>query len=211
MGPLAASGGYWLTVDADQIYALPATLTGSIGVIMGKFEISGMWDKVGVNWDTVTWGENARLWSMNTPLDAKGRAVLERAIDSTYNDFLERVANGRGMKRQDVRAVAKGRAWTGTSAKKNGLVDEIGGLDDVLEKVAQDLGVPGRTKLKVVVLPKPLSAFEELMYLVGQQVTLGKLDLGALSFLKPFLREAETIQRTGPVMAYDPALPSIIP
>ncbi len=211
MGPLAASGGYWLTVDADRIFALPTTLTGSIGVIMGKFEISQTWEKAGVNWDFLSWGKNARLWSMNAPLDAHGLATLNAAIDSTYDAFMDRVSKGRNIQKAKVRTIAKGRAWTGMAATKNGLVDDIGGLNDVLDYTAKNIGVAGRQKLKIVVLPEPLSAFEELMQLAGGQVSIGTLDLKGMSFLKPYLRQADVMERIGPVQVYDSSLLSIRP
>lgn len=211
MGPLAASGGYWLTVDADRIFALPTTITGSIGVIMGKFEISKLWDKLGVNWEALSWGENARLWSANKPLDVSGKAALNYAIDSTYNAFLERVAHGRNMPLDEVRAVAKGRAWSGLQAKKNGLVDDLGGLDDVMEFAAKEMKVPGRKRLRVIVLPEPLSPIQELMHLMGEQVSLADFDLKSLSFVRPYLKQVGAMERMGPIQAYDPSLPVIRP
>lgn len=205
MGPVAASGGYWLTVNADHIFALPTTLTGSIGVIMGKIEISQLWEKIGVNWDSITWGENARLWSMNAPLDEKGRAVLNTAIDDTYKSFIDRVAEGRKLEREKVRAIAKGRAWTGLQAQKNGLVDQIGGLDTTLDYAAQLVGAKSRGDLKIITLPEPLSAWQEIMHLLGQGVFAGNLG-GASALLEPaapLLENVQAMQRGGPVQAYD--------
>lgn len=205
MGPVAASGGYWVSVDADKIYAMPSTLTGSVGVIMGKFEISGLWEKLGVNWDGVSWGENAHLWSVNAPLSESERAALNAAIDSTYGDFIARVAEGRRMDKEKVRSIAKGRAWTGTQAKENGLVDEIGGLDASMEYAAELAGVSSRSKLKIIELPEPLTPLEQFMNLMDGQVSLGQ-DLSMLKTLEPVLKRVETIRRGGPVQAYDPDL-----
>ena len=210
MGPVAASGGYWVTVNADKIYALPSTLTGSIGVIMGKFEISALWDKIGINWDGISWGKNARLWSMNAPMGDSERAAMNDAIDSTYGDFIDRVAEGRGMDRAKVRDLAKGRAWTGTQAKGNGLVDEIGGLDAALEYAAQVAGKSSRSKLKVIELPEPLTPLEQFMNLMNGQVR-GMEGLSILEKAAPVLKQVETIQRGGPVQAYDPDLTTFRP
>lgn len=210
MGPVAASGGYWVTVNADKIYAMPSTLTGSIGVIMGKFEISALWDKIGINWDGISWGKNARLWSMNAPMGDSERAAMNDAIDSTYGDFIDRVAEGRGMDRAKVRDLAKGRAWTGTQAKGNGLVDEIGGLDAALEYAAQVAGKSSRSKLKVIELPEPLTPLEQFMNLMNGQVR-GMEGLSILEKAAPVLKQVETIQRGGPVQAYDPDLTTFRP
>lgn len=205
MGPVAASGGYWVSVNADRIYAMPSTLTGSVGVIMGKFEISGLWEKLGVNWDGVSWGENARLWSINAPMSESERAALDAAIDSTYGDFISRVAEGRKMDKEKVRAIAKGRAWTGLQAKQNGLVDEIGGLDASMEYAAELAGVKSRAQLKIIELPEPLTPLEQFMKVMDGQVSLGQ-DLSMLKTLEPVLKRVETIRRGGPVQAYDPDL-----
>src|SRR5690606_13598355 len=112
---------------ADFIMASPATLTGSIGVVMGKFSLDGLWSKLGIRWDTVSYGDNAGLWSMNKPLTKQGAERMDALIDETYTQFLTRVAEGRNMSMDEARAVAKGRAWTGVQAKQRGLVDDLGG------------------------------------------------------------------------------------
>ncbi len=210
MGPVAASGGYWVSVNADRIYAMPSTLTGSVGVIMGKFELSGLWDKLGVNWDGVSWGKNARMWSVNAPMSETERAALNAAIDSTYGDFIDRVAEGRGMDKEKVRSIAKGRAWTGLQAKENGLVDEIGGLDASMEYAAELAGVKNRAQLKVIELPEPLTPLQQFMKLMDGQVSLGQ-DLSMLKSLAPVMRSVGTIRRGGPVQAYDPDLMTMRP
>jgi protease-4 len=208
MGPVAASGGYWVAVNADRIFALPSTLTGSIGVIMGKFEISGLWKKLGVNWDGMSWGQNAGLWSMNDSFTASERERLNVAIESTYNNFLDRVAEGRGMKKEAVREIAKGRAWTGAQAQKNGLVDELGGLDDALDYTAVQIGLKDRHELNIVPMPKPLSAMERFLLLVGGQVRANEFfkTLSHIDGVNSMLRRVEAIERSGPFQTYDPDL-----
>jgi protease-4 len=208
MGPLAASGGYWVAVDADKIFALPTTLTGSIGVIMGKFELSGLWQKLGINWDGVQWGANADLWSPHAALDARGRETLNRAIDATYEDFIARVSEGRRMDKDKVRAVAKGRAWTGVAAHKNGLVDALGGLDKAIAHAAKLAEIPDGEAVELLLLPEALSPFEEILNLMSGQISLGP---NFLESLHPSLRRWEMMERMGPVKAYDPALPMIRP
>ena len=214
MGPVAASGGYWVAVDADHIFAMPTTLTGSIGVIMGKFEISELWKKIGVNWDSLQWGQNARLWSMNKSLDDSERASLDVAIDDTYMSFLKRVADGRKMPVEKVRAIAKGRAWTGTQAKANGLVDDLGGLDVALDYTAKEIGLEDRSKLDIRLIPEPLSPLEELMHMLGTQVGLGDYPGKGSAFLKevsPLMHKLDVMERIGPIQAYDVNAPVIKP
>jgi protease-4 len=177
---------------------------------MGKFQIGGLWKKLGVNWDGVSWGKNARLWSSNGPISESERVALNEAIDSTYDDFIDRVAEGRNMDKVKVRKIAKGRAWTGIQAAKNGLVDEIGGLDSAMDYAAKLAGKSSRPKLKVIELPKPLSAFEQFVRLMNGQVSLGQ-GLSLLGVMAPVVKRIETIQRSGPVQAYDPDLTGLRP
>lgn len=84
MGSTAASGGYWIAAHADQIFVSPTTITGSIGVVGGKFTLGGLWEKIGLNWEAVQWGENADMWSMNTPFDAQGSERMNAMLDNVY-------------------------------------------------------------------------------------------------------------------------------
>jgi len=212
MGPVAASGGYWLAVDADHIFAMPSTLTGSIGVIMGKFEVSQLWPKLGISWDGMQWGRNAGMWSINRPFTPEERAQMNGAIEDTYQQFLTRVAEGRGMKVENVRAIAKGRAWTGTQAKANGLIDDVGSLTATLDYVAKELGQKSRHELNIIHMPKPLSPVEQLMNLLSQQASMGDLVKSiepVVTALHPAMREIQTIDRSGPILTYDPALRAV--
>ncbi len=174
MGAVAASGGYWIAAPADVIYASPATLTGSIGVVMGKVSLAQLWEKLGINWQGVSYGENSDMWSMNEPLDAQGLARMNALIDDTYDQFLSRVAEGRKMTKEQARSVAKGRAWTGAQAKERGLVDALGGQTDALDHLARELGKKSRDDLEIVVMPREKPAFEKLLELMGQQVAMGQ-------------------------------------
>ncbi len=148
MSSYAASGGYWLAAPADKIVAQPGTLTGSIGVFGGKFVLAGLWDKIGVNWETVSAGKNAGMWSSNRAFTAEELARFDAMLGYVYDAFLERVMEGRHMTREQAEAVAQGRVYTGRQAKDVGLVDELGGLDRAvavareLAKLPADLDVP---------------------------------------------------------------------
>jgi len=98
MGGAAASGGYWIIADADRIFALPGTLTGSIGVTGGKFSLEQLWEKVGVNWDSVAVGENSGIWSFNAPYSKAEAERMDAMMDDVYNGFVARVAAGRKMR-----------------------------------------------------------------------------------------------------------------
>lgn len=206
MGPMAASGGYWIAAPADKIYALPSTLTGSIGVVMGKFELSALFAKMGVNWENIQWGQNADMLSMTQGFDAQGAARMNALIDSTYNAFLTRVAEGRKMEISEVRKIAKGRAWTGSQAIKIGLVDELGGLDLALNNLAKEYNLSGKDDLKITVMPKPKSPIEKFLEAFSQQVEFGhflKQNTGVLETLGNALGEAEIMMNAPAYGVYE--------
>ncbi|MBI1328085.1 MAG: signal peptide peptidase SppA [Alphaproteobacteria bacterium] len=170
MGRAAASGGYWIAADADKIYATPATLTGSIGVAGGKFNLAKLWDKLGVNWESVSFGKNAGMYSFNKGFSPAQQERFEASLDAVYDNFITRVAEGRKMPADKVEALAKGQVYTGEQAKDVGLVDELGGLPQTLDGMAEKLGVKDRSKLNIVTLPKPESKLQKLVDLLSQQI-----------------------------------------
>jgi len=174
MGPMAASGGYWIAAESDRIFASPATLTGSIGVVMGKFEASELWSKLGVNWEGPQVGANADIWSLNQPFDEVAMRRLNVLIDETYDAFLTRVAEGRDMTPSQVQKIAKGRAYTGAQALQLNLVDELGGLETTLDFAATQVGAKDRYDINIKKFPKELSGVERFMQLLGQEVGVSK-------------------------------------
>ncbi len=175
MGSAAASGGYWIAAPADQIFVLPTTITGSIGVLGGKISMQKMWEKIGVNWENVTWGQNARMFSANSPFSESEAERMNAMLDNVYDNFLMRVSTGRNMSIEDVDKIAGGRVWSGTSAIKVGLADQIGGLNEALDFSATQMGGKNRHDTDVVILPKPLSQIEQLIELLEGQVYAGKM------------------------------------
>jgi len=141
MGDLAASGGYYIAASADTIVAEPATLTGSIGVVGGKFSIAAMSEKLGISWESVQEGANAGLSSVSEDYTPEGYAQLGRMLDNVYAGFKSRVAEGRKLDAAKVEAVAKGRVWTGEQARANGLVDALGGFDVALDLAKHRAGI----------------------------------------------------------------------
>jgi protease-4 len=174
MGTVAASGGYWIACGADQIFVMPTTLTGSIGVLGGKFSVAALWDKLEVNWGDVSWGEKAGMWSMNQPYDKAEAERVNAMMDNVYTNFISRVAKGRGMSEDAVESVAKGRVWSGKRAVTIGLADQIGGLSEALDYAAVQVGAKNRQGVVVDVVPKPLTPIEQLVEMLESQVLAGK-------------------------------------
>lgn len=207
MGSTAASGGYWVAAHADRIFASPTTITGSIGVVGGKFSAQQMWPNLGVNWQGVQWGENAGLWSMNRPFTEGEAERINAMLDQVYTAFLQRVAEGRNMDVEQVDLIAGGRVWSGASARDVGLVDELGGMHKALDYTATLLGAENRFGLDVMILPKPLSAFEELIALMSEQGAVYeglKLTAAVGKTVKPVMGQIEIMQRMHNFSTYEP-------
>jgi protease IV len=144
MGSVAASGGYYIAAPAKKIYARENTLTGSIGVVGGKLVFGDALASIGVKTYAVKRGERALMWSTAAPWTRSERDAVSQMMEVTYERFLDRVARGRSMKRDDVHEIAQGRVWTGADAKARGLVDELGGLDAALADAHRMAGLePG--------------------------------------------------------------------
>ncbi len=160
MGDYAASGGYYISCNADTIVADPTTLTGSIG-IFGMFpNAKGLADKIGVNFDVVKTNEYADFGMLTRPMNDGEKGLMQMYINKGYDTFLTRCSEGRGINKEELDKIAQGRVWTGSKAKELGLVDELGGLDRALEIAIAKSGVDAYT---VISYPKKESFFESLM------------------------------------------------
>ena len=166
MGDVAASGGYWIAMDASKIVADGGTLTGSIGVFAGKPVLRQFWQDIGVTWGRVQRGANAGMWSTDLDYDARGRARLETFLDHVYGAFVTGVARGRALPESAVQKSAQGRVWTGAQAKELGLVDELGGFARALELARDAIGVAPERPVELRVYPRPRSPFEEVLDLM---------------------------------------------
>jgi len=142
MGDVAASGGYYISCPAEVIVALPATLTGSIGVLGGKLVADGLLERLGVSTGTVQQGAHALMYSSRRRFSDEERARFAATVDAIYNDFVAKVAEGRRRPVADVEAVARGRVWTGQDALEAGLVDELGGLRDAVRIARERANLP---------------------------------------------------------------------
>jgi protease-4 len=137
MGEVCASAGYWLAAEADYIFALPTTITGSIGVFGGKNSIGRTINKIGMTTDTIKTSENAGIFSAVSKLGELGERWLDGFLDRAYDAFKSVVSERRGMSMEEVEALAQGQVYTGLEAKENGLVDELGGYLEAVEKAKQ--------------------------------------------------------------------------
>lgn len=167
MAAAAASGGYWIAMDASRIVAEPATLTGSIGVFAGKPVLSELWDELGVNWGQVGRGANATMWSNLVGYDRRGRARLDAFLDRVYAAFTDGVARGRDLSRDEVLEIAQGRVWTGQQAKELGLVDELGGFTRALALAKEAAGIAPEEPVELRSFPPPLDLWEQALELLA--------------------------------------------
>lgn len=160
MGNYAASGGYYISANADRIFAEPNTITGSIGVFGMLPNMSQLGKNIGINAEQVKTHENASGYSVFEPIDENFKGFVLESIEKTYATFLKRVADGRKMTTEQVDAIAQGRVWTGIDAHKLGLVDEIGGLDAAI-KYAAKLGKTSSYRTENY--PEYEKSFEDLL------------------------------------------------
>jgi protease-4 len=158
----AASGGYYMVMTGDPVVAYSGTLTGSIGVVFGKPNLHGLYDKLGIDKEILSRGRFAGVDSDYEPLTPEARAKLREGIDSDYRDFVTKVADGRRKNFNDIEPLAQGRVWLGAQAKQNGLVDELGGLDRAIELVKQRAKIAPGEKVTLVTYPSKKSVFELL-------------------------------------------------
>jgi protease-4 len=173
LGAVAASGGYYIAVAADQIYANPGTLTGSIGVIMQMPNLESLLKKVGVDYVVVKAGQYKDIGNMSRVMTTEERRVLQALLDDVHSQFIHAVADGRKLPRADVTRFADGRIFSGAQAKELKMVDTLGSLEDAVNRAAAMAGLP--TPPRVITPRRRFSIFD----LVRSQ--LGGLTPGALT------------------------------
>jgi len=161
MSDYAASGGYYISMNADAIVAQPGTLTGSIGVYAGKYNLAGLYEKVGLRTESIDRGEFSDLFAPNQPLGEEGREKLSEFVDEFYGGFVTKAAQGRGVTPGAIHAVAQGRVWTGRQAYELGLVDELGSLRTAIAIAKEKAGLEGSVALQL--LPRRPTFLEELL------------------------------------------------
>ena len=160
MSDVAASGGYYIAMPAHVIVAEPATLTGSIGVVMLKFVIDGTLKKLGMNMEGVSKGRYADLYSPVRAFTPEERAKVQEQMQATYDTFVEKAAAGRNTTPERIDAIAQGRVWTGAQGKQIGLVDELGGLERALAVAKQRAKIAPDAEVEIVVYPGRKSFYD---------------------------------------------------
>lgn len=161
MGAYAASGGYWISACADKIFANPLTITGSIGIFGLIPNVKGLADKLGVNPQTVSTNPNAQFPSLTESMTDEMKGVMQQYVERGYEDFVGRVAKGRKMSVPAVKRIAEGRVWDAVSAKRIGLVDSIGSLNDAIEWVASKAKI--LDKYNVAAYPEYKPSFWDML------------------------------------------------
>ena len=162
MSDLAASGGYYVAMPAQVIVAQPSTLTGSIGIFGGKIVTGGTYEKLGAHIDATSLGRHAEINSPARAYSADEVKKLEEQLQAFYDQFVEKVADSRHSTPEKIDALAQGRVWTGRQAKQNGLVDQLGGLDQAVAVAKQRAKIPADSNVDIVVYP-PRKSFYELV------------------------------------------------
>ncbi|HEV2620924.1 MAG TPA: signal peptide peptidase SppA [Frateuria sp.] len=210
MGNVAASGGYWIAMNADRIYADPNTITGSIGIFGMYYAVPGALDRIGIHSDGVGTGPMAGAFDITRPLDPKAGQVIQAIINKGYRDFVGKVAQARGKSFEAIDAIAQGRVWTGRQALERGLVDQLGGLDAALDQAAALARLGKGYRVRYV--EEPLGGLQQFLLGVNQSAMVQAVQgyglrlpdwLAELPRLAPELKLLRTAQAGRPnVYAY---------
>ena len=181
LGSVAASGGYYVAVAADRIYASPGTLTGSIGVVMQLANLEGLLKKVGVEYVVVKAGTYKDVGNIARAMTPEERRILQALLDDVYDQFVTAVAEGRGLDPQVVRGFAEGRIYSGRQAQGLKMVDELGGLEEAIEAAAKMAGLPAKPR---VIYPRRRFSLRGLLS--------NEMGLGPVSRVLPSLETLRT-------------------
>ena len=203
MSDMAASGGYWIAMGADKVLAEPGTITGSIGVVAGKFNLMGLYEKLGLSKDHLETTANSTMdWPFQNFTPAQRESLL-RLMNETYKDFVQGVAKGRKMEPAAVEKVAQGRVWTGEQARERGLVDGLGGFNAAIDAAKQLAKIPEQEQITLIYLPKPKPLLDRILDLMESASLVG----GRASPGR-WLQSVESLART-PTWTLLPAVPEV--
>lgn len=191
MGDYAASGGYWVSSEANWIVAQPSTLTGSIGVYGGKLVLAEALGRFGVDLRNLSvGGEYSDAFSPAEPFTPAQRAAFAAQIDRTYEEFITRVAAGRRLPPERVREIARGRVWTGAQAREIGLVDQLGGLEEAIAKARELARIPAGDSVSFRRFPEASSPFEAIADMFGVSGEAARVLIGVGGILNDPAAEA---------------------
>ncbi len=160
MSGVAGSGGYYISMGARKIVCQPTTITGSIGVIFGKYNISGLLEKLGMKVDRVKISPNSDFMSLYSSLSNEQHASIEKMMTETYDDFVTKAADGRGVTYEEFEPKAHGRIYSGNQALEAGLVDELGGFSTAVKVIRKELGLTDDDKVLLEIYPRPKTICE---------------------------------------------------
>ncbi|MBX3691058.1 signal peptide peptidase SppA [Dokdonella sp.] len=194
MGDVAASGGYWISMNADEIWAQPNTITGSIGIFGLFVTIPEALGKLGIHTDGVGTAPLAGALDIRRPFDPKAEAIMTSVIEKGYRDFIGKVADARGKSSTDIDTVARGRVWSGEQAKERGLVDKLGGLQQAIVSAAGRAGLGDGYRTQYV--EKPLSTWERLALSLGETEAAARIGRWSGFGLPPGLLPKGEIEET---------------
>ncbi|MCX7624919.1 MAG: signal peptide peptidase SppA [Candidatus Sumerlaeaceae bacterium] len=175
MGDVAASGGYYLAMAANTIIANPMTITGSIGVVGGKIDLGGTYKKLGISKTTIARGRFATLFSETGGFSSEERAVVEKLMRQTYDEFVAKAAAQRKMTTAALEQLAQGRVYTGVQAQEVHLVDAVGGFATAVKEMKRLLGLQPDDKISLVAYPKELTLLDILQKAMGTNVQLARV------------------------------------
>ena len=168
MGDYAASGGYFIALPADKIVAEPLTITGSIGVLGGKMVLANLWGKIGAHWENIKFGDHAGILSPNHKFNAGEKKAFDHSLDNIYQDFTSQVSDARHISLSKLDTLARGRVWLGEQAVQNGLVDELGTIEDAIARAKELAGLTSTQQFRFQIYPRPKSFMEKLGEFIHQ-------------------------------------------
>ena len=200
MSDVAASGGYYISMAASKIYAEPGTITGSIGVFGGKINMGGTYAKLGITSEVITRGANANVFSTTNSFSKSEREAMTKLIDDCYDQFITKALIGRkkagnNLDRKTLESLAGGRVWTGRQAKENGLIDELGTMQDAVKMAAKLGGLVGDTEPELLLLPKGKSFLDSFLEPKTQLSFKSGLDISGVSSLFNELKGIDSFLR----------------
>jgi protease-4 len=195
MGSYAASGGYWIAAEADKIIAMPSTITGSIGVYSMIPNFEKTLGKLGVNSDGVGTTDIADIMQLDRPMSKQAKVILQSSVDHIYDRFINLVANGRDQSPETIHDIAQGRIWTGQQALENGLVDQLGDLNDAITAAAE---LAGLEEYSITYPSRILTPQEEFFQDISQNFSASISKIGFSKFASSFI-DSETMTAISPL------------